>query len=108
MDLSAVLRAELERALGGIVGVSEHARGSSRKSLDPQCRERVGGRAARAREVYFAAFEVGREGRAELAGVVAGPVDQRGLPAPQELHAHEVQTWRVDHAAGVAHATPGG
>ena len=40
--------------------------------------------------------------RAEVAGVVAGAVDQRRLAAPQELHAHQVQARRVGDAAVVA------
>jgi hypothetical protein len=52
---------------------------------DPQ---RSAGR-ARA-DVTRLAGKIGVEMRAEIAGVVAGAVDQGGLSAPQELHSHEI------------------
>ena len=41
-------------------------------------------------DVIRLAGKIGVEMRAEIAGVVAGAVDQGGLSAPQELHSHEI------------------
>jgi hypothetical protein len=41
-------------------------------------------------DVTRLAGKIGVEMRAEIAGVVAGAVDQGGLSAPQELHSHEI------------------
>src|SRR4029077_2824529 len=43
--------------------------------------------------------EVSRKMRAQVASIVAGAVDQCGLPAPQELHPYEVYAGRADDAA---------
>ena len=48
------------------------------------------------------AGEKGGEMRAEVARVVAGAVDQRGLAAPQELHSHQIQAQGIRHAAVVS------
>ena len=40
--------------------------------------------------------------RAEVAGVVAGPVDKRGLSAPEELHAQQIKARGIRHAAVVS------
>ena len=40
--------------------------------------------------------------RTQIASVVAGAVDQRGLSAPQELHPHEIHAGRADDAAVMA------
>jgi len=37
--------------------------------------------------------------RAQLAGIVAGAIDQRRLPAPQELLAHQVHARRINDPA---------
>ena len=41
---------------------------------------------------------------AEIARIVAGAIDERRLATPQELHAHQVQARRLDHAAVVTDA----
>ena len=39
---------------------------------------------------------------AEIAGIVAGAVDEGGLTAAEELHSHEIQAGLIDDADGVA------
>ena len=39
--------------------------------------------------------------RTQIAGVIAGAVDQRRLAPPQELHPHEIHAGRGDDAAVV-------
>ena len=66
-------------------------------------------RAYRSRgEPRQAAVEIGRQMRAQVAGVVAGAVDQGGLSAAQELHPHQIHAGRgndpavmADHALAV-------
>ena len=50
-----------------------------------------------------AAIQIRREMGAEVARVGAGAVDQGGLPAAQELRAHQLEARRIDHPAVMAH-----